>query len=76
MALQVFDPDRITAIELRWRLADEGYDVEKIEELSTYLKVDLLEILAGWAPALAKVMRTPKVSWWRRFLQWRKSNMS
>jgi hypothetical protein len=68
VALQVVDPDKITALELRWRLETRGYEVDKIDWLSRELKVDLLEILAGWAPVIAEVMRRPtKLPWWKRW---------
>jgi hypothetical protein len=71
MALQVVDPDKITALELRWRLETRGYEVEKIDWLSRELKVDLLEILAGWAPVIVEVMRKPAPpAWWKKLLFW------
>ena len=72
MALLSLEPNRLTAIELLWRLRDAGYDTEKIEELSRQLGVDLPEILAGWVPVLVEVFKPARAGWWRRFLAWRK----
>lgn len=70
MALITASPNRLTALELEWKLRDAGYDTDKLEELGKRLDVDLLEILAGWAPVLADIMATPKASWWRRLWAW------
>jgi hypothetical protein len=71
MAVQPYGPDRLTAIELGWRLKEAGYDVDKVEDLGRVLGIDLLEILAGWAPVLVNVLRPPaKQPWWRRLWKW------
>lgn len=68
MAVEIYAPGRITAVELGWKLRDAGYDVGKIEELSTVLGVDVLEILAGWGPTLARVLGPPpKTAWWKKW---------
>lgn len=67
MAVEVYNPDRLTAVELGWKLRDAGYDVGKIEELGSVLGVDLLEILAGWGPILARVLGPPvRRPWWKK----------
>lgn len=71
MAVQLYNRDRLTAIELGWKLKEKGYDLEKLEELSKMMGVDLLEILAGWAPILVDVLKPNRRSLWRRI--WRKS---
>jgi hypothetical protein len=72
VALQVIDPDRLTGLQLRWKLETMGYDVEKIDRLAAELRIDLLEILAGWAPILVEALRAPKKrGFFRRLLWWR-----
>lgn len=51
------EPRKIAPAELRRRLDAEGYDTAAIDKLGLDLKVDLLAILAGWAPVLEAVMR-------------------
>lgn len=66
MAVQPYDRNRLTAIELGWRLKEAGYDLDKLEELGRLMGVDLLEILAGWAPVLVDVLKPAnRRSWWR-----------
>lgn len=58
--------------ELRRRLNAAGYDTEAIDRLSIELRVDLLTILAGWAPTLAEILAQPpfkRLPWWQRW--WR-----
>lgn len=43
----------MTPEQLRTALDNRGYDVEKLDDLSAQLKVDLVLILANWQPVLA-----------------------
>jgi hypothetical protein len=70
MAVQVYDPDRITPIELGWKLREAGYDPDKLIELGQIMGIDLLEILAGWAPVLVKVLSPQRMTWWEWLKSW------
>jgi hypothetical protein len=70
MAVQVYDPDHITPIELGWKLREAGYDPDKLAELGQIMGIDLLEILAGWAPVLVKVLSPQRMTWWEWLKSW------
>lgn len=72
MALVSVELEAISAGELRRRLVASGYDVGQVDKLGQTLGVDLLPILAGWAPVLVDMMRPwqPRRRRWWQWWQW------
>jgi len=70
--------------ELRRKLDNAGYDLPQIDVLGAALKIDLVAILAGWAPVLARLaddlppsLAPPpllRLPWYRRFAHWIERN--
>ncbi len=66
----------LDAAEVRRRLDAAGYDVARIEGLSTTLGLDLFEFLAAWTPlvfdkdAAQQPPPATKPPWWRRLWRW------
>jgi hypothetical protein len=61
----------MTSIELRAKLDEIGYDVDAIDGVSRDLGLDVMALLAAWAPAILRAAgRRPSL--WQRFLAWRK----
>jgi hypothetical protein len=63
----------MTGLELRRRLDEAGYDLDAIDQVGNELHIDLTEVLAAWTPTILQITQGDKLSWWRRFLKWRRA---